>query len=84
MDASFPTWPDLAPTSIAAEIDAGLLALLACPRHRLPLAQQGSGLVCERGDRYAVVEGIPILLLSEAAQTHVEGTRSLEVAKQAA
>jgi SAM-dependent methyltransferase/uncharacterized protein YbaR (Trm112 family) len=74
----------LAPTSIAAEIDAGLLELLVCPRHRLPLSQHGSGtsLVCEHGDRYAVVEGIPILLLSEAAQTHVEGTRSLEVAKQ--
>jgi SAM-dependent methyltransferase/uncharacterized protein YbaR (Trm112 family) len=86
MDASFLTWPDLAPTSIADEIDAGLLALLVCPRHRLPLSLHGSGtsLVCERGDRYAVVEGIPILLLSEAAQTHVEGTRSLEVAKQGA
>jgi SAM-dependent methyltransferase/uncharacterized protein YbaR (Trm112 family) len=55
-----------------------------CPRHRLPLAQQGASLLCHGGDRYAVIEGIPILLLSEAAQTHVEGTRSLEVAQQGA
>jgi SAM-dependent methyltransferase/uncharacterized protein YbaR (Trm112 family) len=67
-------------------MDAGLLGLLVCPRHRLPLELQGPGasLVCEGGDRYAVIEGIPILLLSEAAQTHVEGTRSLEVARQGA
>lgn len=46
------------------------------------MAQQGASLVCDRGDRYAVIEGVPILLLSEAPQTHVEGTRSLEVARQ--
>jgi SAM-dependent methyltransferase len=34
------------------------------------------------GDNYAVVEGIPILLLSEAVQTHIEGTRSLAIAEE--
>jgi ubiquinone/menaquinone biosynthesis C-methylase UbiE/uncharacterized protein YbaR (Trm112 family) len=72
----------VAPTPTGAEMDATLLPLLVCPRHRLPLRLQDDNLVCKRGDRYAVVEGIPILLLSEATQTHVEGTRSLEVAKQ--
>jgi len=69
-------------TPTATEFDTGLLPLLVCPRHGLPLAQQESSLVCTGGDRYAIIEGIPILLLSEATQTHVEGTRSLEVARQ--
>ena len=70
----------ISPTDVA-EFDHVLLPLLVCPRHRRPLTKQDSSLVCPRGDRYAIVEGIPILLLSEAAQTHVEGTRSLEVAR---
>ena len=70
------------PTPTAAEFDPALLTLLVCPRHRLPLTQHDSSLVCQRGDRYAIIEGIPILLLSEAAQTHIEGARSLEVASQ--
>jgi SAM-dependent methyltransferase/uncharacterized protein YbaR (Trm112 family) len=59
-----------------------MLPLLVCPRCRLPLAVEGSKLTCEEGHRYALVEGIPILLLSEVSQTHVEGTRSLAVAEQ--
>jgi SAM-dependent methyltransferase/uncharacterized protein YbaR (Trm112 family) len=81
MDAE--SWT-LATTPTTAEIDAGLLPLLVCPRHRLPLTLHESSLVCNLGDGYAVIEGIPILLLSEAEQTHVEGSRSLEVAKQGA
>jgi len=70
------------PTSPAADFDPTLLPLLVCPRHRIPLAKHESDLVCPRGDRYAIIDGIPILLLSEASQTHIEGTRSLEVARQ--
>jgi SAM-dependent methyltransferase/uncharacterized protein YbaR (Trm112 family) len=69
-------------TPTDTEFDTSLLPFLVCPRHRLPLAQQEFSLVCKCGDRYAIIEGIPILLLSEATQTHVEGTRSLEVARQ--
>jgi SAM-dependent methyltransferase/uncharacterized protein YbaR (Trm112 family) len=72
------------PTSTGVEFDLNLLPLLVCPRHRLPLAHHDSSLVCNRGDSYAVIEGIPILLLSEATQTHIEGARSLEVASQGA
>jgi SAM-dependent methyltransferase/uncharacterized protein YbaR (Trm112 family) len=70
------------PTLTTAEFDATLLPLLVCPRHRLTLVHQESSLVCNRGDRYTIIEGIPILLISEATQTHVEGTRSLEVASK--
>jgi SAM-dependent methyltransferase/uncharacterized protein YbaR (Trm112 family) len=59
-----------------------LLCLLVCPRHRLSLIHKHSSLVCPRGDSYAIIEGIPVLLLSEATQTHIEGIRSLEVASQ--
>ena len=62
--------------------DARILSLLVCPRCRLPLALEESKLTCEEGHRYALIEGIPILLLSEVPQTHVEGTRSLAVAEQ--
>jgi SAM-dependent methyltransferase/uncharacterized protein YbaR (Trm112 family) len=62
--------------------DARLLPLLVCPRCHLPLALEDSKLTCEEGHRFALIEGIPILLLSEVPQTHVEGTRSLAVAEQ--
>ena len=54
--------------------------LLACPRDKEALRQEAESLVCRQGHRYAVVEGIPILLLSDVKQTHVEGTRALAVA----
>jgi SAM-dependent methyltransferase len=37
--------------------------------------------VCPNDHRYRVVEGIPILLVSEAQQTHIEGDRALLVAE---
>ena len=59
-----------------------ILPLLLCPRCRLTLRLEKSCLVCETGHRYAIVEGIPILLLSDVPQNHIEGTRSLAVAEQ--
>jgi SAM-dependent methyltransferase len=35
-------------------------------------------LFCPSGHIYPIVDGIPILLLSETTQTHIEGTRSLQ------
>ena len=58
-----------------------LLSILVCPRDKQPLAQAGSALFCQSGHRYAVIEGIPILLVSEAKQTHIEGTRALLLAE---
>jgi SAM-dependent methyltransferase len=37
--------------------------------------------LCENGHGYAVIEGIPILLVSETAQTHIEGSRALALAE---
>jgi SAM-dependent methyltransferase/uncharacterized protein YbaR (Trm112 family) len=58
-----------------------LMNLLVCPRDKLCLHEEGDDLVCERGHHYAVIEGIPILLVSEAEQTHIEGTRALVLAE---
>ena len=55
--------------------------LLACPRDKEGLHFERESLVCERGHRYAVIEGVPILLVSEAEQTHIEGTRALAIAE---
>jgi SAM-dependent methyltransferase/uncharacterized protein YbaR (Trm112 family) len=52
---------------------------LVCPRDHQVLEEQSQHLLCPSGHRYPVVEGIPILLLSETPQTHIEGTRSLQV-----
>ena len=58
-----------------------LLDLLVCPRDKGGLHVEGDNLVCEQGHKYAVIEGIPILLVSEAKQTHIEGDRALAVAE---
>jgi 2-polyprenyl-3-methyl-5-hydroxy-6-metoxy-1,4-benzoquinol methylase/uncharacterized protein YbaR (Trm112 family) len=58
-----------------------MLELLACPRDKHRLRQDPDGLVCPQGHLYSVIEGIPILLVSEAEQTHIEGTRALLVAE---
>jgi SAM-dependent methyltransferase/uncharacterized protein YbaR (Trm112 family) len=59
-------------------VDRALLRLLVCPRDRQALDEQDRLLVCRNGHHYPIVEGIPILLLSEYPQTHIEGTRSLQ------
>lgn len=63
-----------------AALDRGLAEILVCPRDKLPLKEEPGSVACPQGHRYAVVEGIPILLLRETIQTHIEGGRSLEVA----
>jgi uncharacterized protein YbaR (Trm112 family) len=67
--------------SVNAGMPRGLLEMLVCPRDKEELLLEGERLRCARGHKYAVIEGIPILLVSEAEQTHVEGTRSLLVAE---
>src|SRR5207237_10307095 len=67
---------------IRSEFDTRLLPILVCPRDHLPLKYENSSLRCERGHRYAIIEGVPILLVSEIPQTHIEGTRSLVVAEE--
>jgi SAM-dependent methyltransferase/uncharacterized protein YbaR (Trm112 family) len=62
------------------ELSPELLDLLVCPRDKQPLARRGDFLICPQVHQYRVVEGVPILLVAEAAQAHIEGTRSLQVA----
>lgn len=64
--------------TINPTVDRALLQLLVCPRDHQVLQEQDQHLLCPSGHRYSIVEGIPILLLSETPQTHVEGTRSLQ------
>jgi SAM-dependent methyltransferase len=58
-----------------------LRQVLVCPRDRSSLQAEQGWLCCSNGHRYRVVEGIPILLLTDTEQTHVEGTRALAVAE---
>jgi len=58
-----------------------LLGMLVCPRDQQDLSHEGTHLVCSQGHRYAVIDGVPILLVSEAEQTHIEGTRALAIAE---
>lgn len=48
----------------------GLLEFLACPRDHQPLQRAADdSLGCAAGHRYPVVEGVPVLLLEESADT---------------
>jgi SAM-dependent methyltransferase/uncharacterized protein YbaR (Trm112 family) len=63
------------------QIEPYVWDLLACPRDKSKLHRDGAELVCAQGHTYPIVEGVPILLVSEAEQTHIEGTRALKVAE---
>ena len=69
---------------ISRVIDVELLRLLVCPRDHQHLEEKDQHLLCPVGHTYPIVEGIPVLLLAETTQTHVEGTRSLQAAATAA
>lgn len=58
-----------------------MIEMLVCPRDKQALRLSGDSLLCEQGHRYAVIEGVPILLVSEAQQTHIEGARALAIAE---
>ncbi|MBI3828394.1 MAG: methyltransferase domain-containing protein [Planctomycetes bacterium] len=46
-----------------------LLPLLACPRDDAPLQLTGERLRCPSGHEYPVVDGVPVLLIPDEAQT---------------
>ncbi len=60
-------------------IDPRLLEVLACPYDGEPLTQQDRALVCARAHVHRVVDGIPILLRKQVAQTHWAALRALEL-----
>ena len=57
-----------------------VLDLLACPRDAAPLTREGDRLLCPHGHHYAIVDEVPILLVSDAVQTHWVATDALGVA----
>jgi 2-polyprenyl-3-methyl-5-hydroxy-6-metoxy-1,4-benzoquinol methylase/uncharacterized protein YbaR (Trm112 family) len=61
------------------QLSPRLLELIVCPRDKQELRVRGGRLECAAGHRYGIFEGIPILLVGDAEQTHVEGVRSLRV-----
>ena len=62
-------------------IDPEILKIMRCPLTRSPLSQEGDELVGEVGGlRYPIRDGIPVLLIDEAALP--EGVASLDDFKQ--
>jgi SAM-dependent methyltransferase/uncharacterized protein YbaR (Trm112 family) len=68
--------PDLTSPAL---IPPAVSRLIVCPRDKQPLDTFRGKLRCSRGHEYGAFEGIPILLVSDAEQTHIEGARSLYV-----
>lgn len=54
---------------------------LACPRDKSQLRLDCESVKCEHGHSYPIIEGVPILLVSEVEQTHIEGTRAVAIAQ---
>jgi SAM-dependent methyltransferase/uncharacterized protein YbaR (Trm112 family) len=65
-------------------LDKRLLDLIVCPRDRDPLTHRADQLSCPQGHIYPIVDDVPILLVREMRQTHIEGERSLAVAEAGA
>lgn len=50
-------------------VDKKLLAILACPQCKAPVTPEGDGLRCTRPEcrlLYPVLNGVPVMLISEA------------------
>jgi uncharacterized protein YbaR (Trm112 family) len=55
------------PPKLGGDVDAELLAILACPLDKQPVTRQGNYLVCQECQRhYPIREGIPVMLIDEA------------------
>lgn len=65
-------------------MDPWLRENLVCPRDHGELDLQGDTLVCSSGHRYPVVDGIPIMLLTEVEQTHPVADVSLAATEEQA
>jgi SAM-dependent methyltransferase/uncharacterized protein YbaR (Trm112 family) len=61
-------------------LDEDLLNLIVCPRDHNDLRQKSDWLVCCSGHRYRIIDDIPIMLVPEVEQTHIEGVRALAAA----
>jgi uncharacterized protein YbaR (Trm112 family) len=55
------------PPKLGGEVDAELLAILACPLDKQPVSRVGNYLVCQQCQRhYPIRDGIPVMLIDEA------------------
>jgi len=67
---SSPSPADTEPTSppkLGGDVDAELLAILACPLDKHAVTRQGNYLVCGECQRhYPIRDGIPVMLIDEA------------------
>jgi uncharacterized protein YbaR (Trm112 family) len=55
------------PPRLGGEVDAELLAILACPLDKQPVKREGDYLVCQECQRhYPIRDGIPVRLIDEA------------------
>src|SRR5712671_4788263 len=55
------------PPKLGGEVDAELLAILACPLDKQPVKREGDYLVCQECQRhYPIRDGIPVMLIDEA------------------
>lgn len=55
------------PPKLGGEVDAELLAILACPLDKQPVTREGNYLVCGECHRhYPIRDGIPVMLIDEA------------------
>jgi uncharacterized protein YbaR (Trm112 family) len=55
------------PPKLGGDVDAELLAILACPLDKKPVTRVGNYLVCSECQRhYPIREGIPVMLIDEA------------------
>jgi uncharacterized protein len=57
----------MTPPKLGGDVDAELLAILACPLDKQPVTRQGNYLVCGECQRhYPIRDGIPVMLIDEA------------------
>src|SRR5258707_10673391 len=68
-------------TEPAPHVDPRILELFVCPRDKMKLDSTDSSLFCATGHEYRFLGGVPILLVSDSAPTHVEATFSLEAGR---
>jgi uncharacterized protein YbaR (Trm112 family) len=55
------------PPKLGGDVDAELLAILACPLDKQPVTRVGNYLVCGECQRhYPIRDGIPVMLIDEA------------------
>jgi uncharacterized protein len=55
------------PPKLGGDVDAELLAILACPLDKHPVTREGNYLVCGECQRhYPIRDGIPVMLIDEA------------------